>query len=176
MTRLVATLASLCILLMASCGTTTPNPYPPFDGRWLYDYAASADQGPKLPADFGEAISRLNREGRTEENRRLEAIAMKLRAPEILRIEYLASTMSIRGGGGFRRDYELSNLNPTPGVEVNWNMVVLEAKLTDESIEMTERYELSPDRRHLHITITMSTPALEEPLRMRWIYLSAAAF
>lgn len=165
--------AALCL---TSCATTTANPYPPFDGRWLYDYAASVDSAASLPSNFHESISRLDREGRTEEHKLLEAVAMSLQPPEILRIEYVGSVMAIRGGNAFRRDYELSNLQPKPGVEVKWDMVKLESKLTDQSIELTERYELSPDRRRLIIDITMNTALLEKPLEMRWIYLSAAAF
>lgn len=169
-------LAGVLSLALVSCATATKSPYPPFDGRWLYDYAASADTGPTLPPDFGEAISRLDREGRSNEHRQLEALARSLRAPEILQIEYQSSVMSIRGGGSFKRDYELSNLKPTPGVEVNWDMVKLEARLTAETIELTEKYELSPDKRHLFITITMNGALLEKPLSMRWTYLAASAF
>jgi len=163
-------------LIAASCATAPANPYPPFDGRWLYDYAASADSGPNLPPDFGEAISRLDREGRTEEHRQLESLAMSLQPPEILRIEYLASVMSIRGGGGYKRDYELSNLNPTPGVVVKWNGKTLEATHTADSIELTEKYELSPDKTRLFITLTMNSALLEQPLAMRWTYMAASAF
>lgn len=166
----------LLLPILASCATTTSNPYPPFDGRWLYDYGASVDQGPSLPPDFEQQISRLDREGRTDEHRSLESMAMKLRPPEIMRIEYVGSMMLVRGGGGFKRDYELSNLNPAPGVEVKWDMVTLQTRLTEESIEITERYELSPDRMRLIITTTMNSALLEKPLEMRWIYMSAGAF
>jgi len=167
-----------CILsaLFLSCATATKSPYPPFDGRWLYDYAASADSGPNLPPDFGEAISRLDREGRTEEHRQLEALAMSLQPPEILRIEFLASVMVIRGGGGFQRDYELSNLNPAPGVVVKWNGKTVEATHNADSIELTETYELSPDKTRLFITLEMNSTLLEEPLAMRWTYMAASAF
>jgi len=84
--------------------------------------------------------------------------------------------MLIHGGGAFERRYELSNLNPTPGVEVKWDMVKLEAKLTADAIEQTERYELSPDRSRLYVTITMNSELLEKPLEVRWTYLAASAF
>lgn len=166
----------LIVLFLASCATAPANPYPPFNGRWLYDYAASVETAATLPANFQESISRLDREGRTDEHKMLESIAMNLQPPEILRIEYMASTMVIRGGNAFKRDYDLSNLNPTPGVEVKWDMVKLESKLTDQSIEMSEKYELSPDRNRLIITISMKTASLEKPLEMQWIYMSASAF
>jgi hypothetical protein len=176
MHRTSTILVLLVLPVLAACATAPANPYPPFDGRWLYDYGASVDQGPSLPVDFQTQISRLDREGRSDEHRALEAVAMKLRPPEIMRIEYVGSTMVIRGGGGFKRDYELSNLNPIPGVEVKWDMVTLQTKLTDQSIEITERYELTPDRMRLIITTTMNSALLEKPLEMRWIYMSAGAF
>lgn len=169
-------LAGALALLAVSCATSTKNPYPPFDGAWLYDYGAMTNSGPSLPSDFGEAISRLDREGRSEQHKQLETIAMSLRPPELLRIEYMASVMVIRGGGGFKRDYELSNLNPSPGVEVKWNMVTLESKLTSDSIRLTEKYELSPDKGRLFITITMDSELLDEPLEMRWTYMAASKF
>lgn len=172
----LSVLICVAALCLTSCATATANPYPPFDGRWLYDYAASVDEAATLPSNFHESISRLDREGRTDEHRLLESVAMNLQPPEILRIEYLGSVMVVRGGNAFKRDFELSNLNPAPGVEVKWDMVKLESKLTDQSIELTERYELSPDRSRLIITITMNTALLDEPLEMRWIYMSSTAF
>jgi hypothetical protein len=169
-------LACALALLVLACASSTKNPYPPFDGAWLYDYGALSNSDANLPTDFGEAISRLDREGRSEQHKQLETIAMSLRPPELLRIEYLSSVMVIRGGGGFRRDYELSNLNPSPGVEVKWDMVTLESKLTADSIQVTEKYELSPDRNRLFITITMDSELLEKPLAMRWTYMAASTF
>jgi len=176
MRRPFESLVCLCVLLLVSCATTPAIPYPPLQGRWLFDYGASADTGPNLPSGFGEAISRLDREGRTEEHKTLEALAMSLQPPEILRIEYLQSVMSVRGGNSFNRDLDLSNLNPAPGVSVSWTPSKVEAKLEQESIQLTERYELSPDRTRMFITISMNAPLLEKPLEMRWTYLAAAAF
>lgn len=176
MPRFSALLLPCVLLLAASCATAPQNPYPPFDGRWLFDYEASVEDDATLPPDFEQLISRLDREGRTDDHRVLEAIARKLRPPEILRIEFQASTMVIRGGGVFERSYELSNLNPTPGVEVKWDMVELEAKLTDENVEVTEHYQLSSDGNRLIIRITMDSPLLENPLEMRRVYMSSRAF
>jgi hypothetical protein len=170
------TSVSLLVLLLAACATPTANPYPAFDGRWLYDYASSVDANATLPPDLEHSISRLDREGRTGDHRRLEAVARNLHPPEIMRIEYAGSTMVIRGGGGFSRNYELSNLNPAPGVEVKWDMVSLETKIVDDEIEVTERYELSSDGNSLVITITMNSPLLEKPLEMRRVYMSSRVF
>ena len=162
--------------LLVACATTQPSPYPPFDGRWLYDYAASVGDDATLPPDFGESISRLDREGRNEDHKQLEMMAMKLRPSEIIRIEYIGSSMLIRGGGGFERNYDLSGMKPTPGVEVKWDMTRLEATMTDDRIQVQESYELSLDRMRLTILIRMDSPLLDEPLEMRRVYTSSKAF
>jgi len=59
---------------------------------------------------------------------------------------------------------------------VSWTPSKVEATLEKESIQLSERYELSPDRTRMFITITMNAPPLDKPLEMRWTYLSAAAF
>ena len=122
MRRRLTILLALITALAIGCATTTPSPYPAFDGDWLYDYAASVDENGMIsPSDFGGAISKFERDGRNQRSRQLEALAHKIRAPEIIRIEIVGTRMQVDGGGGFKRNYELSGLATNPGVEIVWD-------------------------------------------------------
>ncbi len=55
-------------------------------------------------------------------------------------------------------------------------MKTLEVTLTDESLQVTENYELSPDRTRLTVLIAIVAPFLDKPLQMRRVYLSSKAF
>lgn len=164
--------ASLAVLAFASCASTVEYVYPPLEGSWMYDYAASINDTGEVPTIPQEWLSELKQDNDPTRDR-----LMVLRnPPEILAIERVGGQLYIRGGGRFERTYKLDGTPPSPVSQVTFTESSIVAIHREPEMTLTETWRVSPERTTLFVAIRVETPKLPKPLDVVRIYRSSKAF
>ena len=171
-TRSVLLSLSLALLALAGCATGTEYVYPPIDGSWMYDYAASINDSGELPQIPQEWLSELKQDADPTRDRLL----VLRNPPEILSIERIGGILYIRGGGRFERTYKLDGTPPSPVSEVKFTTDSIVAVHREPEMTLTEIWRVSPEKSTLFVEIRVETPKLPKPLDVVRIYRSSKAF
>lgn len=167
-----AALFALFAIAISGCASAPKLVYPPIEGNWMYDYAASVEQTGELPQVPQEWLSQLKR----DVDKTRDRLLVLMNPPEILFIERIGKTLVIQGGGRFERRYALRETSPTPGSTIAISGTSIVAVHTEPELTLTESWEVSSDRSTLIVAIHADTPKLPKPLDVRRIYRSPSSF
>jgi len=165
-------LFALLAIAISACASGPKPVYPPIEGNWLYDYAASLDETGELPQLPQEWLSELKPD--VDETR--DRLLVLMNPSEILAIEAAGKRLIIKGGGRFERVYVLDGTSPSPNVKVTLSEKSIVAVHTEPELTLTETWEVSPDGSTLVVAIRAETPKLPKPIEIRRIYRSSRTF
>ena len=163
---------SLALLALVSCATGPKPVYPPIEGNWMYDYAASINDSGEIPELPQEWLSELKQAANTTRDRLL----VLKNPPELLAIERIGNRLYINGGGRFERVYFVDGTPPSPVSEIKLTADSIVAIHREPEMTITETWRVSPERSTLVVGIHVETSHLPKPLEVVRIYRSSRAF
>ncbi len=165
-------LLSIFAIAVSACATGPKLVYPPMEGNWMYDYAASVDQNGELPQIPQAWQSELKR----DEDQTRDRLMVLMNPPELLAIERSGKRLVIQGGGRFERVYFIDGTPASPGVSVSISARSIVAVRTEPEMTLSETWELTADRSTLSVSIRAESPKLPKPLEIRRVYRSSRTF
>lgn len=170
--RFRTSLLVLVAIAASACATGPAPVYPPIEGGWIYDYAASINDTGELPQIPQEWLSELKQDADPTRDRLL----VLRNPPEILAIERMGNRLYIRGGGRFERTYLLDGTPPSPVSEIKFSADSIIATHREPEMTITEVWKVSPEGTTLLVGIRVETPKLPKPIDVVRIYRSSRAF
>ncbi len=172
MKRIAITFASaLFALALFGCASAPTLPYPPLEGTWMYDFAASFDDSGQLEQVPEEWMTALKQD---PDPTRDELMVLR-DPPQFILVERKGRQLIIKGGGRFERVYFLDGV-AQQGMQVTITPTSIVAVHSQPEMTQTESWELSRDLSTLTIRVQAESPKLPKPLDMRRVYRSSRTF